>query len=75
METTVTFAEYPQRTCRQVSSEDGLTDHACALPELHPGPCCPKTRAAIRRREAWEAANPGWEKLAPHDDPFAEIKP
>jgi hypothetical protein len=71
----VKFAEFPQRTCRQITSDDGLIDHACLLPELHPGPCCPNTRAAIARREAWEAAHPGWEKLAQADDPFAEFKP
>lgn len=72
----VAFSEHPQRTCREPVTEDGLIDHWCSLPELHPGPHTPKTlRAAIERREAWEAAHPGWQELMKHDDPFAEIKP
>lgn len=70
----VRFAEFPQRTCRRPVTEDGLIDHWCGLRELHPGPCCPKTlAAAIERRLAWEAANPGWEKMMESDDPFADI--
>lgn len=70
----VRFAEWPQRKCRQPQSEDGLIDHWCDLPELHPGPCCPSTlKAAIARRRQWEAANPGWEKLRSHDDPFRDL--
>ena len=72
---TVKFAEHPQRSCRLAQSEDGLIDHHCSLPELHPGLCCPRTlRAAIDRREAWEAANPGWESAVPSDDPFAPLE-
>lgn len=70
----VQFAEHPQRKCREPMTEDGLIDHFCSLPELHPGPHTPSTlQAAIDRRKHWEAAHPGWEKLARHDDPFADI--
>ena len=68
----VKFAEHPQRSCREPVTPDGLIDHFCSLEDLHPGPHCPKTlRAAITRREEWEAGHPGWEKLIPADDPFA----
>ena len=68
----VRFAEHPQRSCREPVSEDGLIDHWCGLAELHPGPHCPRTlSAAIERRAAWEAANPGWEQLQGTSDPFA----
>jgi hypothetical protein len=69
----VKWAEYPQRKCRQVVTE-GLIDHFCDLPELHPGPDCPSTlRSAIRRRQEWERDHPGWEKLADPGDPFADL--
>ncbi len=73
--TEIKWAEYPQRSCRQVQqSGDGFTDHSCSLPELHPGPCCPKTLpAAILRRQTWEAANPGWDKISRDPDPFADF--
>ncbi len=71
----VKFAEHPERKCRQHQSPDGLIDHFCDLAEPHPGPCCPSTLpAAIRRREEWEAAHPGWEKLRRQDDPFAGLE-
>jgi len=72
----ITYAEFPKRKCRQpVQSQDGLIDHFCDLPEMHPGPDCPSTLPwAIARREAWEKANPGWEKMAADDDPFAGIE-
>ena len=70
----VRFAEHPQRTCREPQTPDGLIDHFCSLAELHPGPHCPRTLpGAIRRRAAWEAANPGWEKMAGQGDPFADF--
>lgn len=70
----VVFAEYPQRICRRHQTPDGMIDHFCALPDLHPGPCCPRTlRAAIERRQAWEKANPGWATTARQDDPFEDI--
>lgn len=72
----IVFAEFPQRSCREPVTEDGLIDHWCDLAELHPGPHCPKTlAAAIQRRQAWEKANPGWRSLISHDDPFREVKP
>jgi hypothetical protein len=71
----VKSAEYPQRRCRQPVTEDGLIDHWCDLPELHPGPCAPSALpAAVTRRDAWEAANPGWERLAGNMDPFTGIE-
>jgi hypothetical protein len=70
----IRFAEWPQRRCRQPMTADGLIDHWCDLAELHPGPCCPRTHApSIRQRHQWEQANPGWEKLRSHDDPFADL--
>jgi hypothetical protein len=71
---TVKFAEHPQRSCREPVTDDGLIDHFCSLPDPHPGPHCPKTlRAAIARREAWEADHPGWEQMQGSDDPFADF--
>jgi hypothetical protein len=71
----VRYAEYPERKCRLSVTEDGLIDHWCDLAELHPGPCCPKaSHAAIARRQQWEAAHQGWEKLRVHDDPFAGVE-
>jgi len=68
----VQFAVYPQRTCREPQTPDGFVDHVCLLPELHPGPCCPSTSAqAIKRRQLWEQAHPGWEQMARDPDPFA----
>lgn len=70
----IDWAEYPQRQCRQPVTDDGLIDHWCALADLHPGPCCPRTlTAAIERRKKWEADNPGWESMKPDDDPFADF--
>jgi hypothetical protein len=70
----VKWTEYPQRQCREPVTDDGMIDHFCGLADLHPGPHAPKTlRAAIERRTAWEQAHPGWEKLAVHDDPFADL--
>jgi hypothetical protein len=70
----VKFAEHPQRSCRRHQTPDGLIDHFCSLPELHAGPCCPRTLAsAIRYRQAWEHAHPGWERMQHDSDPFAEF--
>ena len=69
----VQFAEYPQRSCRIVQSPDGLVDHPCALPEVHPGPCCPRTEAGIKRRQTWEQAHPNWQAMARNPDPFADF--
>lgn len=66
-------AEYPQRECRQPVHVNEHITHFCDGPELHPGPCAPSThRESLERRAAWEAANPGWEKLAADPDPFRE---
>lgn len=69
-------AEYPQRKCRITFTEDGLIDHACDVVDSHPGPCAALSSAAsVKRRDAWEAANPGWERMMAGADPFAEISP
>jgi hypothetical protein len=70
----VKFAEHPQRSCRQPVTADGLVDHWCGLPELHPGPCCPRTlKPAILKRQLWEQAHPGWEQMARDPDPFKDF--
>jgi hypothetical protein len=70
----VRWAEFPQRSCRQPFTEDGLIDKTCDLPELHPGPDASKaSQSSADRRLAWQRDNPGWEKLAVHDDPFEDI--
>lgn len=70
----VKFAEHPQRSCRAHQTPDGLIDHFCSLPELHPGPHCPRTLpSAIKRRQEWERDDPGWEKMARSSDPFADF--
>jgi hypothetical protein len=46
------------------------------LPEHHAGPdASTSVPRSVKARDAWEAANPGWEKLAVFADPFEEIKP
>lgn len=68
------WAEYPQRSCRLMQTPDGFTDHACSLPGLHPGPCCPRTLPeAIRRRQQWEKDHPGWQQMHRDADPFADF--
>jgi hypothetical protein len=70
----VKFAEHPQRSCRAHQTPDGLIDHFCSLPELHPGPHCPRTLPdAISRRQEWERGNPGWEQMHRDADPFADF--
>lgn len=70
----VKFAEHPQRTCREPQTPDGLIDHWCGLPELHPGPHCPRTLTeAIVRRQAWEHDHPGWDRMQRDPDPFADF--
>jgi hypothetical protein len=70
----VKAAEYPERKCREPFSEDGLIDHTCDVVDAHPGPhaafSCP---ASVKRRDDWEAANPGWERMMSGTDPFAEV--
>lgn len=67
-------AEYPQRSCRQ--PVQGLhQDYSCELPEHHPGPDASfSVKPSVEKRDAWEEANPGWEKLTVFDDPFGEVK-
>jgi hypothetical protein len=68
-------AEYPQRSCRQ-PVQGKHADHSCELPEHHPGPDASfSVPESVRRRDAWEAANPGWEKTSVFDDPFSELGP
>lgn len=70
----IRWAEFPQRKCRQPFTLDGLLDKTCDLPELHPGPDASKaSQASIGRRLEWERANPGWQSLAGHDDPFEDV--
>lgn len=70
----VKFAEHPQRSCRRHETPDGLIDHFCGLPELHPGPHCPRTLpAAIKRRQEWERDHPGWGNMSTDPDPFADF--
>ena len=68
------IAEYPQRKCRITFTEDGLVDHSCEVVDGHPGPCAARSApASVQRREAWEQANPGWEKQMRGADPFADM--
>lgn len=69
-------AEYPQRTCREPFTENGLTDHTCDLVDGHPGPpAALSSPESVKRRDAWEAAHPGWEKLMDFNDPFKSVDP
>lgn len=68
-------AEYPQRSCRQ-PVHGAWQDYPCELPESHPGPDASfSVEESVKRRDAWEAENPGWEKMIGFDDPFREVKP
>jgi predicted cobalt transporter CbtA len=50
--------------------------YPCELSEHHAGPdASASVPASVKRRDAWEEANQGWEKLAVFADPFEEIKP
>lgn len=70
----VKYADWPQRRCREPQTPDGLVDHWCGLPELHPGPHCPPTLpSAIKRRREWQRDHPGWEKTARDPDPYADV--
>lgn len=55
-------AQYPTPLCREaVWSEFGQAYH-CELGGLHRGPHASLSVAeSVRVRDAWEAANPGWE--------------
>jgi hypothetical protein len=51
-------------------------DHPCELPEHHAGPDATySVPRSVKARVSWEAANPGWEKMATFADPFEQIKP
>lgn len=68
-------AEYPQRKCRQHVPGD-TQDYLCEVFEHHTGPCASlSVPRSVTARDAWEAANPGWEKLSVMEDPFREITP
>jgi hypothetical protein len=68
-------AEYPQRSCR-MHVPGQHQDYLCEIFEHHAGPCAnASVPHSVTQRDAWEAANPGWEKLSAMDDPFREIKP
>lgn len=68
-------AQYPDRKCRQPVAAE-FQDHPCELIEHHAGPDASLSVAtSVKRRDEWEAANPGWEKLSSFADPFEVIKP
>jgi hypothetical protein len=71
----VETAEYPQRKCR--TPVPGLhMDYPCEVREHHPGPCASlSVPDSVAKRDAWEAAHPGWEKLSTFDDPFRGVAP
>jgi hypothetical protein len=71
-------AQYPQRSCR-LAVQGRHHDHPCEIAGAegaHPGPCASfSVKASVEKRDAWEEANPGWEKLGTFDDPFEQVKP
>ena len=68
-------AEYPQRSCR-LHVPGALQDYLCEVTDLHPGPCASlSVPESVRRRDEWEAAHPGWEKMSDFADPFGQVKP
>lgn len=53
-------AEFPQRTCREPVAGE-YQNYWCEIADLHPGPCASfSVKASVERRDAWEAAHPGW---------------
>lgn len=71
----IAWAEYPQRKCRTPVQVEPVA-HLCELREHHAGPdASPSVAESVRRREAWEASHPGWEKTSAFDDPFADLTP
>ena len=69
-------AEYPQRKCRAPVEGNAGQSHPCELADLHAGPDASfSVPGSVKRRDAWEADHPGWEKLSLFSDPFEEIKP
>jgi hypothetical protein len=68
-------AEYPQRSCRWPVQGDHQ-DYNCEIFEHHTGPHASfSVPRSVTVRDAWEAANPGWERLSVMDDPFRELSP
>lgn len=68
-------AEYPFRSCRTPVAGQ-WQDYVCDVREWHAGPCASLSVASsVKRRDEWEEANPGWEKLSQFDDPFKDIRP
>jgi hypothetical protein len=67
-------ATYPQRSCRQ-PVPGSHQDYPCEVAgEFHAGPHASfSVPDSVTRRDAWEADNPGWEKLGAFDDPFRDI--
>jgi hypothetical protein len=69
------IAEYPQRKCRMPVAGD-WQDYPCEVREYHPGPCATSSVArSVTAREAFEEANPEWEKQMKYDDPFTGPRP
>jgi len=66
-------AQYPQRTCREPVAGPNQ-DYPCEVREWHPGPHASlSVPDSVKKRNAWEAANPGWEKVTAFDDPFKDL--
>lgn len=66
-------AEYPERKCRIPVAGDHM-DYLCEIREHHVGPCASTSvPRSVAARDAWEAANPGWESLSQFDDPFKDL--
>lgn len=67
-------AEYPRRQCRE-HVPGQWSDYLCPIQEHHAGPHAAfEVPESVTRRDEWEAANPGWEKLSVFDDPFAKAE-
>lgn len=61
-------AEYPQRKCREALDASGFIVYLCDIPEWHAGPCASLSNAeSIKRRDAWEKANPNAKPQDPGD--------
>ncbi len=68
-------AEHPERKCRE-PIQNGFATYWCEVKEWHAGPHATLSDPeSVRRRDEWEAAQPGWEKLSEFDDPFKKIVP
>lgn len=63
---------YPRRSCRQHVPGSADQMYLCDVVDLHAGPCASfSVPATVRARDAWEQANPGWERMSDFSDPFA----